>query len=103
MNKEEFYEELFGGNTELQELFEGYKGDSYSELQEFVLEKAQEQFYFPNDDPELQEGRTAINDAQRARFNLFSRTLEEGTDYSPEALRLARDFLANRNALINQQ
>jgi len=103
MNKEEFYDQLFGGQTDLQELFEGYKGGSFSDLHEYVMEKAQIEFHFPNDNPELKEGRRAISIEQRSRFSLFSRTLEEGTDYSPEGLTLAKEFLAGKSSFISSQ
>ena len=100
MNKQEFYTKLIESNTSLKDLFEGYTGESFVELRNYVISRAEDEFRFPNDNNEGKENLPMIELWQKERLNIFSRTLEEGSSYSPEGLREAEEFVEKKRAII---
>lgn len=93
MDKGTFYKHLLTEETPIKKLFEEYDGEDYIELLRYTNKRVDEEYAFPNDKPENQEGKPFIGKEARKRLNIFARTLDQSTTYNEQDLEDAIKFV----------
>jgi|GEM_PF-3500482 len=101
MDKEEFYRLLINSNESIKNLFESYSGNNYAELNDYILERVQVDFVFPNDKEQPTEGKPLIAEDTHQRVSVVARTIEEGCDYDVKNLFEATVYVGDLRRIEN--